>query len=251
MVPVVQTPGLCAKSPAYTGLISLVTLSRLICSQASSSLFLSHFLFLLPEKSFRKVIVSQHVLTSSHYRLFVVWKLERCELSSGRGSLWNEWGWPGLAGWCSHVSHLYHPLSLLSRSVPTPPPTTPNTLNQGSRASMRESGIRESSPVFEFCCFLSCVAGQALGSVSQGFVSWDMSWMTICPTLPGQFWFMLCVLSSLLIIPPFTVSSALRDYMMTLKMKITVISHCCIENDISSVFCSVWHIGPWDGTFHY
>lgn len=147
MVPVVQTLGLSAKSPAYIGLISLVTLFRLTCcSHASSSLFLSHFLFLLPEKSFRKCIISQHLSqrstqTSSHYRLFVVWKLERCELSSGSGSLWNEAGWPGLAGWCHHINHFYHPRALLPRFVPTPPPTSPNTLNQGSRESMN-SGIR-------------------------------------------------------------------------------------------------------------
>lgn len=92
------------------------------------------------------------------------------------------------------------------------------------------------------------MAGQALGSVNQGFVSWDVSWVTVCPTLSGRFWFMLSVLSSLLI-SPFTVSSALRDHMVTLKMKTTVISYCCIKNDISSVYCSVWHIGPRDGTF--
>lgn len=56
--------------------------------------------------------------------------------------------------------------------------------------------------------------------------------MTICPTLPGQFWFMLCVLSSLLIIPPFTVSSALRDYMMNLKNE---------DNCYSPLLYREWH----------
>ena len=92
MVPVAQNPWWSVKSPAYISLVSpvnLCLLDYLVVLKPLSVRSCLIFSFSLPEKSFGKFIASQHVLTVSHYRLFVVWNVGRYELNSGRGSLWN------------------------------------------------------------------------------------------------------------------------------------------------------------------